>query len=77
MTPIEFDEQTTVLAKNQPEYQPLPVHVTGDSTRTMTACWKLTWRERLNLLFTGRLWISQMTFGQPFQPQLPSVEKLV
>jgi hypothetical protein len=27
MQPIEFSQQTTILAKNQPQYTPLPVHI--------------------------------------------------
>lgn len=71
MKPIEFKEQTHILAKDQPEYQPLPVLIEADGC--MTSCWKLSIWERLKLLFTGRLWLMQLTFHQPLQPQLPSV----
>jgi len=71
MTPIEFPEHTIVLAKDQPEYQPLPVFNDGQQ---MISCWKLTLRERLTLLFTGKLWLRQLTFGGPLQPQLPQTE---
>lgn len=27
------------------------------------------------MLFTGLLWLGQMNFGQPLQPQLPSLNK--
>lgn len=71
MTPIEFPEHTVVLAKNQPEYQPLPVYIGGDE---MISCWRLTWWERAKVLITGKLWLRQMTFGDRLQPQLPQVE---
>jgi hypothetical protein len=71
MTPAEFPEQTVVWAKNQPPYLPLPAYT--DDSQTIT-CWHLTWRERLAVLLRGRLWLSQMNFGQPLQPQRPSVE---
>lgn len=29
------------------------------------SCWQLTWRERLRLLFTGRLWLWIMGQGMP------------
>jgi hypothetical protein len=73
MKPIEFPEQTHVLAKDQPEYQPLPVHIVDEPERRMISCWQLTWQERLKILFKGRLWLSQMTFGRSLQPQRPDV----
>ena len=71
MTPVEFPEQNTTFAKDQPEYLPLPAFTDGTH---VVSCWRLTWRERLRLLFGGRLWLMQMTFGGPLQPQLPSID---
>jgi len=71
MTPIEFPQQNKVLAKDQPEYVPLPVFM--DAAETVS-CWKLTIIERLKLLLTGKLWLRQMNFGEPLQPQLPTVD---
>jgi hypothetical protein len=61
----------TVLAKDQPEYIPLPVaHIQySDGARSMISCYRLTLRERLTLLFNGKVWWEQLTFGQPLQPQ--------
>ena len=70
MTPIEFPEQTIVWAKDQPEYQPLPAYT--DERQTIS-CWALTWRERIRVLWTGRLWLRQLNFGGALQPQLPEV----
>jgi hypothetical protein len=73
---IEFKEQTVVIAKDQPEYEPLPAHVfEGESTGRIACCWKLTWWERIKLLFTGRVWHQVLTFGRSLQPQLLTVEK--
>lgn len=78
MQPIEFDEQTVVLAKDQPQYRPLPVHVGSlEAGRPLTSCWQLTWKERVKLLFTGKLWFQQLTYGERLQPQLPLVDKPV
>ena len=71
MKPIEFPGANVVWAKDQPEYQPLPARVEGDITLT---CWRLTWWERLKVLLLGRLWLQQMNYRQPLQPQLPSVD---
>lgn len=71
MTPIEFPEQTMVWAKNQPPYLPLPAYT---NERETISRWRLTWRERLVVLWRGDLWLRQMNFGGPLQPQAPSVE---
>lgn len=73
MTPVKFPEQNATLAENQPEYLPLPVHRAADGT--VVSCWTLTLWERVKLLFTGRLWLLQLTFGEPLQPQSPTVHR--
>lgn len=72
MEPVEFPEQTMVWAKNQPPYLPLPAYT---DERETISCWKLTWRERFRVLVSGRLWLRQMNFGAPLQPQAPTVER--
>ena len=73
MKPIEFEGQTNILAKDQPEYQPLPIAICVNGEAI--SCWKLSLWERIRLLFTGKLWLMQLTFGDRFQPQLPSIGK--
>jgi len=68
--PITFPEQTTVWAKDQPPYLPLPAYT---NERETVSLWRLTWRERVRVLFTGRVWVRQLNFGQPLQPQKLSV----
>lgn len=75
MKPIEFEGQNTVFAEHQPEYLPLPAHVLAGNQGTTTFCWKLTWRERLKVLRTGKLWHQVLTFKQPLQPQMITAEK--
>lgn len=70
MTPITFPQANVVYAKDQPEYLPLPACRTPEGI--MVSCWKLTWRERLRVLWTGRVFVSVMTFNQPLQPLLPT-----
>lgn len=72
MEPIEFLEQTTVWARNQPPYRPLPAYT--DDKQTVT-CWKLNWRERFKLFLTGKMWFQQMNFGEKLQPQYMTVDK--
>lgn len=69
--PIEFPEQTTTYAENQPEYQPLPVHRTP--TGECISCWAGSFADRLKFLFTNKLWMRQLTFNTPLQPILPTL----
>lgn len=71
MTPMKFPEHTVVWAEDQPPYLPLPAYT--DERETITL-WAMTWRERLRVLFTGRLWLRQLNFGQRLQPQAPTTE---
>lgn len=66
----EFKQFEKVLAKDQPEYLPLPVLQVDNFTISR---WKLSFWERLVVLFTGNLYLQQMNFQQPLQPQLPSI----
>jgi len=72
---IEFEEQTVVIAKNQPEYLPMPAHVSNDVEGRVTFCWEMTLKERIKLIVTGKLWHQVLTFNQPLQPQLLLVNK--
>jgi hypothetical protein len=75
MKPTGFKESNATFAEDQEEYLPLPVHKRMDEEGTVVSCWKLSFFERLKVLFTGRVWYSVWTFGGPLQPQLPSIDK--
>jgi hypothetical protein len=70
---IEFKEQNIIIAKDQPEYLPLPARRSDDGQ--VICCWKLSIKERIKLLFTGRVWHIILTFNEPLQPQLLVVNK--
>jgi hypothetical protein len=72
MKPVSFPEQNMIFAEGQAEYLPLPAHRTPDGT--VVTCWRMTWRERLKALFNGKVWFMTLTFNQPLQPQLPSID---
>lgn len=74
MKPIRFTGWNTSFAEDQPEYQVLPGCMREGDEGEFISCWKLTFLERLKLLFSGRLYLSCYTFNQPLQPQLPYVE---
>ncbi len=71
MKPIKFKKQNTVYAETQPEYISLPAYKESDGC--VTCCWKLTIRERFKMLFTGKPWVSLLTFNRPLQPIKPMV----
>lgn len=72
---VEFPEQTIIIAKDQPEYLPLPAHIEFDQYGTVTCCWELTLWERIKLLFSGRIWHQILAFRQPLQPQRLMIDK--
>ena len=72
MESIYFEECNTEIAKNQDEYMPLPAHVNSDGI--VTSCWKMTWTERVRVLFSGRVFLSIMIFHRPLQPQRMTVD---
>ena len=70
MRPIKFKECNLVLDIGQ-----LPVFKVMDMSGTITACVQLSWRERLILLFTGKLWYQVVTFHRPLQNIILAVNK--
>lgn len=73
MKPIEFKEQNKIYAKNQPPYLSLPVYEDNDLGGRVIHCWKLSLKERIKILFTGKLWINVLNFKNPLQPILPMI----
>ena len=57
--------KAVVIAKDQPQYIPLPANVCAPYVETL---WHLTLLERLTILLTGRVHLTIKTFGQPLQP---------
>lgn len=75
MKPVEFKHQNIVFAKDQPEYQPLPALKLDTPTGEVISCWKLTTKERIKIIFTGRIWLSLMSFNKPLTPSFLSVNR--
>ncbi|MDO8610116.1 MAG: hypothetical protein Q7R95_06180 [bacterium] len=73
MIPIEFPCYNVIMGKDQKQYKPLPAFYDSDEG-VVTSCWSLDWRERLVILFGGKLYIRTLTFNKPLQPILPMVE---
>jgi hypothetical protein len=68
MKPIEFKEQNIVFGKDQPPYLPLPAYQDDDRGGRIFHCWKMTFIERIKVLFTGEIWVSVLNFQNPPQP---------
>lgn len=75
MKPIEFPGRNVVFAAGQPQYIPLPAHISYTVSGRTTFCWSLSWKERLRVLFTGKIWQQVLTFHKPLQPQKLLAEK--
>jgi hypothetical protein len=69
--PTKFPEANCVYGAGQEEYLPLPAYKTPEGE--VTTCWELTWRERLRVLWSGKMWWTVLTFNHPLQPQRPEV----
>ncbi len=69
MKPVPFPQANVTYAEHQPEYLPLPAcRELAVPFIPVTSCWGMTWRERLRVFFTGRVFVQMLTFGQPLQP---------
>ena len=76
MQPIDFEGANVVYGANQPEYQPLSAERVGKpETGQINTCWELSPDELKRVKKTGKIWVSVLTFGQPLQPLLVSVER--
>ena len=77
MRPIEFPQANIIIAKDQPEYQPLPAHRTKDGV--VTSAWELQPEDFKRLLARPQgapalVYVSQLTFGRPLQPLLVATQ---
>jgi hypothetical protein len=75
MKPIKFKHQNVTYAENQPEYQPLPALRIDSPQGEVISCWKMSLKERIKVLFTGKIWISLMSFNKPLTPSYISVNR--
>lgn len=76
MTPISFPEHNVIVARDHTHYTPIPAHIDYTSAEfVLTCCWKLSWRERLQIALTGTLWQQVLTFAEPLQPQKLSTHR--
>ena len=75
MKPIDFKHRNVIYAKNQDDYNSLPALKLDTTEGEAISCWKLSFFERIKLLFTGKLWLSLMCFNGPLTPRFMSVNR--
>jgi hypothetical protein len=73
MKPIKFKEQNCTYAENQDEYGNLPAF--KDENGVVISCWKLSFKERVRILFYGNMWLSLLSFNKPLTPSLMTTDK--
>lgn len=75
MRAIEFHEQNTVYAENQPPYTPLPVYKKpGDPQGLVVSKWSFHPDDLKRVFETGAFHLAMLTFNQPLQPLLLTVD---
>lgn len=75
MKPVRFKGMNVTFAEGQPEYLPLPAYRMPDDPRgTVITCWELSFLEKIKILFTGKVYISLLTFNQALTPLLPEID---
>lgn len=75
METVEFKHQNIVYAKDQSEYKPLPALKLDTQEGEVISCWKMSVKERLIVLFTGRVWLSLLSFNKPLTPSFMAVRR--
>ena len=75
MKPIKFKYCNVVYAENQSEYQDLPALKLETDNGEVISCWKLSFKERLIILFTGKMWLSLLSFNKPLTPSFLTVKR--
>lgn len=75
MKPIKFKDQNTEYAKDQEEYETLPVLKLDTLEGEVVSCWNLSFKERMKVLITGKIWLSLMSFNRPLTPSFMSVNR--
>lgn len=75
MKPVEFKHQNVVFAKDQPQYLPLPALKLDDQGGTVISCWKMSFKDRLKMLITGKVWLSLMSLDEPLTPSYMAVNR--
>lgn len=75
MIPVNFPEANGLLARDQGEYEPLPIHAFEGKEGRVAFCFRLSPAEIEAIVSTRTLWVQQLTFGRRFQPLALSTQR--
>lgn len=75
MKPIKFKHCNIEIAKSQDEYETLHALIIDSPEGYIVSCWKLSFKERIKILFIGKVWLSLMSFNKPLTPSFMSVNR--
>ena len=68
----EFKESNSTIGHGDEKFD---VHLDGGEEGGVVICWKLDMWERVWVLFTGRVWQHNLTYGHDLQTCGVSIEK--
>ena len=68
LKPFHFKGVNTEVGKKQKEYGTLPAFNVEGKNGFVVSCWKLSFLQRIYLLFVGKIWHTQFNFGKDLQP---------
>lgn len=71
MDPVKFNNVNITYGEGQEEFRPLPAFRVNNKQAEVITKWKLTDEEIKEIARTGHLYLSQATYGNMFQAQLP------
>lgn len=74
MKAIDFKERNVIIAKDQEDYRQLPAFW-NTAEGSATFCFELNKEDLEQIQKTGKIWVKQLTFGNPMQPMNISTEK--
>lgn len=80
MKAIQFPGVNADIGENQEEYNTLPAFVgeipfAEGTAIGLTCCFEFTQEEISEIVRTGVIWHTVLTFGNPLQPQLMTAQK--
>ncbi len=75
MKAVKFKHQNITFAENQPEYLPLPALKLDTLQGEVITCWQLSFKERIKVLFLGKVWMCLVSFNRPLTPSMLAVNR--
>jgi hypothetical protein len=76
MKPTKFKQQNITFANKQTSHIAIPAFKHPfDPRGEVVSCWKMNLWERIKVLFTGRIWVSLLSFNQPLTPSFLTTKR--